>query len=155
MANRSATKTKVHSNLRMRMDVPPLRELAGLDSWMQSLKDVVAGVGQKMNEGSKRETAVNRSLGLTVIFLPISFRGFRHFFGGIAKPAGLSLLEIIENLFSLVAGAEMNIGGLRAHGMKQNHFIAFFWKALDFNGISVRGKASNQPSANHLLIGVG
>src|SRR6267142_6795890 len=47
MANRSATKTKVHSNLRMRMDVSPLRELAGLDSWMQSLKDAVAGAGQK------------------------------------------------------------------------------------------------------------
>jgi hypothetical protein len=58
------------------------------------------------------------------MFLPVSFRGLSHVFGRLAKPIGFSIVQITENLFSLTLIAEMNVGGLGAHGMKQSHFNA-------------------------------
>jgi hypothetical protein len=58
------------------------------------------------------------------MFLPVSIRGLNHVFGRLAKPTGFSIVQITENLFSLTLIAEMNVGGLGAHGMKQSHFNA-------------------------------
>src|SRR5258708_16126625 len=90
----------------------------------------------------------------TAIFFPVSFSGFGHFFRGVAEPAGFSALEIAEDFSSLALGAEVNIRGFRAHGVEQGHFVAFFWKILDFDGICVGRQAAYQPAANHFLIGV-
>jgi hypothetical protein len=64
------------------------------------------------------------------MFLPVSFRGLSHVFGRLAKPIGFSIVQITENLFSLTLIAEMNAGGLRVHGIKQNHFNAVLLRVV-------------------------
>src|SRR5579864_4074315 len=83
---------------------------------------------------------------LALPFAPIAFGGAEHGFGGFVQPVAGAFGQVALDCGNRVGRAEMDVGGLPAHGIEQAFLVAARGERSKLDARAVRREAAQQPA---------